>query len=75
MEWIKNTNEDEPDADGRYLIIYHHGPIVRRFIGDYSAADGWMSMMDAEVLAWRPIPEIPDWVIDQFSSKTPAEAR
>jgi hypothetical protein len=65
-KWIKNTKETEPDQDGRYLIIYRQGPVVHKFIADYSVVDGWLSMMDAEVLAWSEIPDFPDWLVDDM---------
>ncbi len=52
-EW-RSMFEQQPYAEGRYLVWYRQKNIERVFIADW--VDGrWTSMLDAEVLYWQPI--------------------
>jgi hypothetical protein len=58
-EWI-SVEERLPEHDGRYAIVYKQGMVRRPFIGDYLCVENrWMSMLDAEVTHWMPLPELP----------------
>lgn len=64
-EW-RLVSEGEPDVDGRYAVIYKQGGVVKRFIADYSVADGWMiGLPDVEVLAWCEMPGIPRKLLEE----------
>jgi hypothetical protein len=56
-----NTSENNPLAGGRYAVIYRMNSVVKRFIADYSVADGWLiGMRGVDILAWAELPEIPN---------------
>lgn len=61
MDWTLTDNED-PEEDGTYAVIYRCGPYVSKFTCDFSVQDGWLTGMMPEtvqILAWMELPQIP----------------